>query len=251
MSEKGNKEKHKPRNYRKRKIQDTREIIVLCCVLLYFWSLLAIFINCISGCIGAIDKPFGPFLIRFPLGYPGAIGIDQNHNLYYVDNTYNRLKVYDREGHFLRSWHVPVSGVIDKSQRLIIEDSNHIYVETGYVRENPQKILYTVYNHNGRIIEEDSKKYADLYDFSAHLVADTEGNIFRANESFFFPKVFQINSSGHEFTFISDPFYLRIFAVGPNYVLFAGSILIGGYLAWEQKKLSNKKTDFNQGTEKG
>jgi hypothetical protein len=210
---------------------------------------LTFFVYIISISIGSFSEPIASSFIRFPLGYPGAIGIDQNYNLYYLDNTYSRLKVYDRKGHFLRSWYVTTPGLTEKPKRLIIEDNGHIYVETGYVRENPNKILCTVYNQSGTIIEEDSEKYADLYDFSAYMVTDAEGNIFKANKSSFFPKVIKINPSGQKYTVISDPFYLRIFAVAPNFVLFIVSMLLAAYLGWEIKRFP-KKTDCQQGTKK-
>ena len=221
--------------------QKTLKNICNYCAILYCWALLALLGCVMSICIASFGKPFASSFIHFPLGYPGAIGIDQNHNLYYLDNTYKRLKVYDQEGHFLRAWFVPISG--NRPQRLIIDDNNHIYVETGYVQESPQEELYTVYDQNGNIIEEDSKKYSDVDDCYAFEVNDTEGNTFTANRSSLFPKVIQTNPSGHKITVISDCFYLRILAAGPNFVLFVGSILIAGILGWSRKKKSKAGTN--------
>ncbi len=229
----------------KKDVLKTVDNILFCCIMLYFWALLAMFISLISTLVASSGKPLASSLIHFPLGYPGAIGIDQHDNLYYLDNIYRRLKVYDQNGGFLQAWFVPIGGITNKPQRLII-DNNMIYVETGYVRENPKRKLYTVYDPNGKIIERESTKYSDVSNYSAYKVTDKDGSIYKANKSSLFPKVTKTELSGRTSTIISDPFYLRIFAVVPNVILFAASILVGGCWDWWRKKIKTKSSTDKQ-----
>lgn len=179
--------------------------------------------------LSATGRPMASSSIRVPLGVPGGIAIDSESRIYYMANSYNRIQVYEKNGHFLCGWFFPRSGNLSATTQMITDKDDYLHVETGYYEtKNPIKDIdrkvYSVFSTNGELLEKRSETFSYMKIPDVFERKDAEGNIYKVKGRLIFPKVVKITPSGKEVVLISDPFYLKF--INAPLPSFAGILLI-------------------------
>lgn len=197
----------------------------------------------LAGGLSTTGKPMTSSSIRTPLGVPGGIAVDSEGQIYYMANSYNRIQVYDKNGHFLLGWFFPRPGNLSATIQMIIDEDGHLHVEAGYYEtKHPIKDLdrrvYSVYNANGELLEKRSETFSYTKIPDVFERKDAEGNIYKVKGRLIFPKVVKITPSGEEMVLVSDPFYLKFINVPlPSFAgLFLIAILYNIREFWQKKK---------------
>ncbi|MHC4641456.1 MAG: hypothetical protein ACYS32_07405 [Planctomycetota bacterium] len=193
--------------------------------------------------LSATGRPMTSSSIRIPLGVPGGIAIDREGRIYYMANSYNRIQVYDKNGHFLCGWFFPRSGNLSATTQMIIDEDGYLHVESGYYEtKNPIKDLdrkvYSVFSTNGELLEKRSETFSYTKIPDVFERKDAEGNIYKVKGRLIFPKVVKITPSGKEVVLISDPFHFKF--INAPLPSFAGILLISALYhlrdLWQKKR---------------
>ncbi len=200
-----------------------------CFLVCWIW-IIAFLSGFFAAGLSATGRPMASSSIRVPLGVPGGIAIDRECRIYYMANSYNRIQVYDKNGHFIRGWFFPRSGNLSATTQMIIDEEGYLHVEAGYYEtKNPIKDLdrkvYSVFSTDGELLEKRSEtfSYAKIPDVFERK--DAEGNIYKVKGRLIFPKVVKITPSGKEILLISDPSHFKF--INAPLPSFAGLLLIG------------------------
>ena len=140
---------------------------------------------------------------RFPLSNIRQIAVDSRGHIYCLSRTYNRIQVFDREGHFINGWFVDSGG---KYYRLLIDENDNLQVAT---KRNATISFFNISGEqvNQSVISDYNKEFGlEMPTEVNDLLGDTykiKGNELR-------PGVIKKIRSGEETTLIKDPFGLWI-----------------------------------------
>ncbi|MHC4694020.1 MAG: hypothetical protein ACYS67_14865 [Planctomycetota bacterium] len=159
---------------------------------------------CICGLIAAVI----PFLLalsgvrlvsstlKLPLGTsPCNITADTNGNIYYLSTFYCRLQVFDKSGHFLRGWFIPVGNaelftdpngflhVIGNGDRHLIFD-----IKGNLINEKLEPGLFK------KVVRQNENK----------VVQDAEGNMYYIQSQLPYTKIVRVTSSYEKKVVITD-----------------------------------------------
>lgn len=144
---------------------------------------------------GEFEYPF-----ELPLSIVDSIAVDGNQNIYCGSIFYSRIQVYNKNGKYLRGWHV------NANQGAFIVRSNENSIQVDSFRN--QKRFY--YNTNGKVLK--TEEFQDLnigYDPSVPQTSDRYGNEYSLNGRLISPKVEKIESRA-SITVVHTPWYLNL-----------------------------------------
>jgi len=183
-----------------------------------------------AGIGGASDQ------LRFPLGLPGGIAVDDKGYIYCSLSPYHRVQVYDKGGRFIRGWFVLLAS---GGNYVELGSEGNIHVRTVY---HEQK--WAVFTPYGKFIGRHNR---NLRDEGASLLPeanDKDGNIYRVRNPWTFTKIVKIIPSDEETVVVSDPFYLWfVKAPFPSAAgIFGISAIYGVLEFWKKKKSKGKVT---------
>lgn len=100
--------------------------------------------------------------VEFPLSNLFAVTIDSKQQVYCAIRMYERIQVYDKDGHFLKSWFSPIPWVGNvKATRLIVDENDNIHmISCGEVRY--------IYDPNGQLVSRETLSLEDYKEISQH-----------------------------------------------------------------------------------
>lgn len=131
--------------------------------------------------------------LRFPLGSPDGIAVDNNGKVYCASHFYNRIQVYDTDGKFIYGWFSFIRGGLD----IILDSNNLIHVE--------QRDKYAVYTTDGVLLQKRSKEFYQKKLSAALEAKDALGNTYIIEGNYLMSKVIKINPEEKKVKFYIRP----------------------------------------------
>jgi hypothetical protein len=185
--------------------------------------------------------------VEFPLSYLFAVTVDSKQQVYCAIRMYERIQVYDKDGHFLKSWASPIPWTGHaKATRLIVDENDNIHmIRSGVVRY--------IYDPNGQLISRETLSLEDYKEISQQvdrLSVEQDGILYRGSSGLF-PKITMTTPNGEDSVVVSEPLLLWLLkAPFPAFVLFILSGICSNFLNDLTKKYekSNEVCKLSENT---
>lgn len=142
--------------------------------------------------------------MRFPLGEPEDLAVDNKDNIVVYSRDHCRLQIYRNNGTLLRGWFVYTA---NRTARIHIDPNNSLHLATMFDK-------HYVFDINGNL----SKQFEEKGIFEKFCLMDTpektrdsKSNTYKMSQTFFRTIIFKITPEGSKKVVISDPIYLWLF----------------------------------------
>jgi len=168
--------------------------------------------------------------LQFPLFELEAIAIGADDEIYCISKNYSRLQVFDQNGHFRRSWLVPIWR--GTSFRMLMEEGRRVRISTRYQD--------TVYDAAGRLLSREKKEGAldNEADWGPQqtAVSDSKGNTYSIGGGLFSSgRVSKTSPDGTTSALLTNTFWQWLALPGCFYTwLFGG---LAGIIAFVSSKI--------------